>query len=97
MATELPDDPARDPYGPSDSSDSASERPAEPPGSDAAGTGERPSVEPPAGEDDTGRDIDTDREQPADQAGLSRSAPDRRRNGGLPPASGRSPGGEDKD
>lgn len=97
MATQLPDDETRDPYGPSDSSDSASERPPEPPGSDSAGTGERPSVEPPQAEDDAGRDIDTDHEQSADQAGLSRSAPDPRRNGGLPPASGRSPGGEDQD
>lgn len=86
-----------DPYGPSDSSDSANDRPAEPADSDAAGTGERASAEPPAIQDDVGRDIDTDQEVNADQAGLSRAPADPERNGGLPPASGHSLGGEEED
>jgi len=86
----------RDPYGPSDSSDTASERPAEPADTDAAGTGERASVDLPSEQDDTARDVEADERVNADQAGLSRSAPDPQRNGGLPPASGHSLGGEEE-
>jgi len=89
---------SRDPYGPSDSSDSANDRPTETADSDAAGTGERASAEPPSlQDDDVGRDIDTDQEVDADHAGISRAPADPTRNGGLPPASGRSLGGEDED
>ena len=87
----------RDPYGPSDSSDSPSERPAEPSDTDAAGTGERASAEPPTAQEDNARDVEPDEQVDADQAGLSRSPPDPERNGGLPPASGHALGGEDED
>lgn len=87
----------RDPFGPSDSSDSASDRPAEPANTDAAGTGERASVNPRAAEDDVAQDIDTDQEVSADEAGLARTPADPVRNGGLPPASGHSLGGEIED
>lgn len=86
----------RDPFGPSDSSDSASERPPEPVDTDAAGTGERASVEPPTRHEEVAADIDADQEVSADEAGVSRAPADPVRNGGMPPASGNSLGGEDE-
>lgn len=77
------DDSGRPDLGPSDSSDSASDLP---PGmahsdSDSQATGERESVEPDPRDDD-GSDIAPDRVTGADEAGVSRSAPDPERNGG---------------
>ncbi|WP_313621667.1 hypothetical protein [Achromobacter sp.] len=78
-----PDESGRPDLGPSDSSDSASDLP---PGrahtdSDSQATGERESVEPDAPEDD-GADVAPDRITDADEAGISRDAPDPVRNGG---------------
>ncbi|MDH2050112.1 hypothetical protein [Achromobacter marplatensis] len=78
-----PNDNGRPDLGPSDSSDSASDLP---PGlahsdSDSQATGERESVEPDVRDDD-GSDIAPDRVTDADEAGISRSAPNPVRNGG---------------
>jgi|GEM_PF-434912 len=78
-----PNDNDRPDLGPSDSSDSASDLP---PGlahsdSDSQATGERESVEPDLRDDD-GSDIAPDRVTDADEAGISRSAPNPVRNGG---------------
>lgn len=78
-----PDESGRPDLGPSDSSDSASDLP---PGlartdSDSQATGERESVDPDFPEDD-GADIAPDRITDADEAGISRDAPDPVRNGG---------------
>lgn len=88
MNAQIPSTSPRDPFGPSDSSDSASDRPAEPADTDSAGTGERASAEPPSMSDDDALDVDTDREVSADEAGLSRSPADPVRNGGLPDQKG---------
>ncbi|MBB1593034.1 hypothetical protein [Achromobacter sp. UMC46] len=78
-----PDDSGRPDLGPSDSSDSASDLP---PGmahtdSDSQATGERESVDPDPRDGD-GSDIAPDRVTGADDAGVSRSAPNPERNGG---------------
>ncbi|MVW79874.1 MatE family transporter [Bordetella sp. 02P26C-1] len=86
-----------DPFGPSDSSDSASDRPGHPADSDAPGTGERASADLPTAQPEDAQDIDIDQEVNADDAGLARTPPDPERNGGLPPASGHSLGGEIED
>lgn len=77
------DESGRPDLGPSDSSDSASDLP---PGlahtdSDSQATGERESVNP-RERDDDGADIAPDRVTDADEAGISRDAPDPVRNGG---------------
>jgi hypothetical protein len=95
MNATVPDD--RDLFGPSDSSDSASDRPSQPPDTDAAGTGERASVDLPTSRDEPAQDVDVDREVNADEAGLARTPADPERNGGMPPASGHSLGGEIED
>lgn len=82
MNSQFPFSSSRDPFGPSDSSDSASERPPEPAHTDAAGTGERASVDPPSMSDDIARDVEVDKDVGADQAGVSRALPDPVRNGG---------------
>ncbi|WP_312435385.1 hypothetical protein [Achromobacter sp.] len=78
-----PDDSGRPDLGPSDSSDSASDLPFDRrhTDSDSQATGERESVEPDFVEDD-GADVATDRVTDADEAGISRDAPDPVRNGG---------------
>lgn len=78
------DNSGRPDLGPSDSSDSASDLP---PGrahtdSDSQATGERESVDRDERDDDDGADIAPDRVTDADEAGLSRDAPDPVRNGG---------------
>ncbi|MGE4336544.1 MAG: hypothetical protein AB7E55_11290 [Pigmentiphaga sp.] len=89
MITNSPTDPREarpeDPYGPSDSSDSASDRPTGTPDTDAAGTGERASAAPPFREDDADRpaDVSPDKQVGAEGAGVSRSPPDPARNGGA--------------
>ncbi|MCK9513487.1 MAG: hypothetical protein M0R28_19990 [Pigmentiphaga sp.] len=84
-ATDPRDVQPEDPYGPSDSSDSASDRPAGTPDTDAAGTGERASAAPPFREDNADRpaDVSPDKQVDADGAGVSRSPPDPVRNGGV--------------
>ncbi|MFD4836690.1 hypothetical protein ACFWP0_04225 [Achromobacter sp. NPDC058515] len=77
------DESGRPDLGPSDSSDSASDLP---PGmahtdSDSQATGERESVDP-AQRDDDGADIAPDRVTDAEEAGVSRDAPNPVRNGG---------------
>lgn len=77
------DESGRPDLGPSDSSDSASDLP---PGlahtdSDSQATGERESVDP-SERDDDGADIAPDRVTDADEAGVSRDAPNPVRNGG---------------
>ena len=82
--TDLPDDDSGRPdLGPSDSSDSASDLPRNRAhtDSDAQGTGERESVEPDLPDED-GADVAPDRVTDADEAGISRDAPDPVRNGG---------------
>ncbi len=79
-----PVEPA-DPYGPGDSSDMPSERPAgeTDAASDAQGTGARPRAEPPyLAPDEDAPDIEPDREVDAAQAGLAHTRPDPARNGG---------------
>ncbi|CAB3660592.1 hypothetical protein LMG26690_00547 [Achromobacter animicus] len=77
------DDSGRPDLGPSDSSDSASDLPLDRrhTDSDSQATGERESVEPDLVDDD-GADVATDRITDADEAGISRDAPDPVRNGG---------------
>jgi len=83
-ATDPREERPEDLYGPSDSSDSASDRPAGTPDTDAAGTGERASAAPPFREENTDQpaDVSPDKQVDADGAGVSRSAPDPVRNGG---------------
>src|SRR5690606_28636982 len=80
MSATTPDDmpdvpfvPNANPYGPSDSSDTASERPSGDVESDAAGTGERASADPPYVDDvaDDAPDIRPDKAVDADDAGVS--------------------------
>lgn len=77
------DESGRPDLGPSDSSDSASDLPRDRArtDSDSQATGERESVEPDFRNDD-GADIAPDRDTDADEAGVSRDAPDPVRNGG---------------
>jgi len=80
-AAEQPEDR----FGPSDSSDTASERPPQERDleSDAAGTGARPAAEPPyLAPDADPQDVEPDKSVDADDAGLAYSPPDPARNGG---------------
>jgi len=69
--------------GPSDSSDSGNDLPADMPDtdSDRHNTGERPQVEN-TGEEPLEDDIEPDRIVPDEEAGLARTPPDPVRNGG---------------
>jgi hypothetical protein len=75
-----PTEPA---FGPSDSSDSASDMPASAPDtdSDRSNTGERPDVEN-RGEAPLNEDIEPDKVVSEDRAGLAHTPPDPKRNGG---------------
>ncbi|HWL29365.1 MAG TPA: MatE family transporter [Burkholderiaceae bacterium] len=76
-----PTEPA---FGPSDSSDSASDMPASAPDtdSDRSNTGERPDVEN-RGEGPLDEDIEPDKVVSEDRAGLAHTPPDPERNGGA--------------
>ncbi|NGM86149.1 MatE family transporter [Parapusillimonas sp. SGNA-6] len=75
-----PTEPA---FGPSDSSDSASDMPARAPDtdSDRSNTGERPDVEN-RGQGPLDEDIEPDKIVSEDRAGLAHTPPDPERNGG---------------
>lgn len=82
-------DPAtRARVGPSDTSDSASERPQAErlTDSDAQGTGERPEADPLV-RDEPAQDIEPDAIAGEEEAGIAHSRPDPARNGGQEPAS----------
>ena len=70
-------------FGPSDSSDSASDMPRNMPDtdSDRNNTGERPQVEN-TGEGPLNDDVEPDTVVPSDRAGLAHTPPDPERNGG---------------